>query len=122
VIKFYEFFTDLDETATGYRNSICQVGLVRVETESTSKKSTYVTTSIVLGCWHSRDFSQNDFNALAFDQVWHQIAPYIENQNIVAHNGFGFDFPVWIKHLTTIILPTPDSNNFAPIRFIRQFS
>jgi hypothetical protein len=32
MIKFYEFFTDLDfETATGYRNSICQVGLVRVE-------------------------------------------------------------------------------------------
>ena len=28
--------------------------------------------------------------APTFDKVWKQIEPYIKNQNLVAHNGFGF--------------------------------
>lgn len=31
-------------------------------------------------------------NAPIFDRIWHQIEPFVKNQNIVAPNGFGFDF------------------------------
>jgi DNA polymerase-3 subunit epsilon len=31
-------------------------------------------------------------DAPTFDQVWEQIEPFIQNQNVVAHNGFRFDF------------------------------
>jgi DNA polymerase-3 subunit epsilon len=31
-------------------------------------------------------------DAPTFGVVWHQIEPYIKNQHVVAHNGFGFDF------------------------------
>lgn len=111
-------FTALDfETATGYRNSICQVGLVRVENGIITKE-----VNILVQPPHNYYWSRftdihgisakTTSNALAFDQVWHQIAPYIENQNVVGHNGFGFDFPVLDKTLNYYNLPTPDYNKF----------
>lgn len=46
-------------------------------------------------------------------QIWHQIAPYIQNQNVGAHNGFRFDFPVLSKTLEYYGLQTPDYNKFC---------
>ena len=51
-------------------------------------------------------------NAPTFDQVWHQIIPFIEDHNVIAHNGFGFDFPVLNKTLDYYNLPIPDYNKF----------
>jgi DNA polymerase III subunit epsilon len=31
-------------------------------------------------------------DAPTFDKIWHQIEPYITNKNVIAHNGFAFDF------------------------------
>jgi len=46
-------------------------------------------------------------NAPTFDQVWHQIEPFISGQNVVAHNGFRFDFLVLNKTLEYYKIFTP---------------
>ncbi len=91
-------FTAIDfETAHGKRWSICQVGLVRVEN------------GIIMGQLSVLVHPPNNFywdhfidihgitpgqtaNAPTFNKVWQQIEPFIKNQNVVAHNGFSFDF------------------------------
>ena len=57
--------------------------------------------------------AKDTLNSPSFAQVWHQIVPYIDNQNVVAHNGFGFDFPVLNATLNYYNLPTPDYNKFC---------
>ena len=91
-------FTAIDfETAHGKRWSICQVGLVRVENGITKE-----TLSLLVQPPNNYYFDMNieihgitpeqTANAETFDSVWKQIEPFIKNQNIVAHNGFSFDF------------------------------
>jgi DNA polymerase-3 subunit epsilon len=43
--------------------------------------------------------AKNTLNAPTFDQIWHNIAPLIENQNVIAHYGFGYDFRILSKTL-----------------------
>lgn len=91
-------FTAIDfETAQGKRWSICQVGLVRVENGAIKNQLSVLVQPPDNYYW-------NNFidihgitpkltrKAQTFDRVWKQIAPFIENQNVVAHNGFAFDF------------------------------
>ncbi|HEY5392284.1 MAG TPA: 3'-5' exonuclease [Hanamia sp.] len=91
-------FTAIDfETAQGKRWSICQVGLVRVENGTIKNQLSVLVQPPDNYYW-------NNFidihgitpkltrKAQTFDRVWQQIAPFIENQNVVAHNGFAFDF------------------------------
>lgn len=91
-------FTAIDfETAHGKRWSICQVGLVRVENGITKDQ-------ISILVQPPNNFYWNTFigihgitptkteKAETFDRVWQKIAPFIANQNVVAHNGFSFDF------------------------------
>lgn len=91
-------FTAIDfETAHGKRWSICQVGLVRVENGITKEKISVLVQP-------PNNFYRDNFidihgitpeqtaTAETFDKVWHQIEPFIKNQNIIAHNGFSFDF------------------------------
>ena len=97
-------FTALDfETAKGYRNSICQVGLVRMENGIIVKEINILVQPPDNYYWNVlRTFTElprKTLPMLYFRQVWCQIAPYIENQNVIAHNGFGFDFPVLDKTL-----------------------
>jgi len=85
------------ETAHGKRWSICQVGLVRVENGITKEKVSVLVQP-------PNNFYWNNFidihgitpeqtaTAKTFDKVWQQIEPFIKNQNLVAHNGFSFDF------------------------------
>lgn len=93
-------FTAIDfETAQGYRWSICQVGLVRVEYGK-------ITNEINLLVQPPNNYYWNRFidihgitpvdtaNAPTFDKVWHKIEPFIKEQTVVAHNGLSFDFPV----------------------------
>ena len=121
-----EVFKKIDfETATGYRNSICQVGLVRVENGIITKELNVLVQPPDNYYWSRftdiHGISAKDtVNVSTFDQVWHQIAPYIENQNVVAHNGFGFDFPVLNKTLDYYNLATPDYNKFCTYKIYRS--
>lgn len=119
-------FTALDfETATGYRNSICQVGLVRVENGIITQEVNLLVQPPNNYYWsrftdiHGIS-AKTTLNAPPFDQVWNQIAPYIENQNVVAHNGFGFDFPVLYKTLAYYNLPTLAYNKFCTYKIYRS--
>jgi DNA polymerase-3 subunit epsilon len=64
--------------------------------------------------------AKDTINAPTFDQVWQQIAPYIENQNVIAHNGFGFDFPVMDKTLLHYGLLIPDYNKFCTYKIYKS--
>lgn len=63
---------------------------------------------------------KDTMNAPSFDQIWHQIAPHIENQNVVAHNGFGFDFPVLNKTLEYYGLKIPVYNKFCTYKIYKS--
>jgi DNA polymerase-3 subunit epsilon len=119
-------FTALDfETASGYRNSICQVGLVRVENGIVVKEINILVQPPDNYYWSRfTDIhgitAKDTANALTFAQVWCQIAPYIENQNVIAHNGFGFDFPVLDKTLNYYNLAIPDYNKFCTYKIYKS--
>lgn len=120
-------FTAIDfETAQGYRWSICQVGLVRVENGIITKELDilvqppdnyyYWTNFTTIHGISAKDTRQSP----TFKQVWHQIEPYIKNQNVIAHNGFGFDFPVLSKTLEYYNIPTPDYNKFCTYKIYKS--
>ena len=118
-------FTAIDfETAQGYRWSICQVGLVRVENGIITQEVNVLVQPPYNYYWNRfTDIygiaAKDTLNSPTVAQVWHQIAPYIENQNVVAHNGFGFDFPVLSKTLDYYNLSTPDYNKFCTYKIYR---
>ena len=119
-------FTALDfETASSYSNSICQVGLVRMENGILVKEINILVQPPDNYYWSRfTDIhgitAKDTANALTFAQVWCQIAPYIENQNVIAHNGFGFDFPVLAKTLEYYNLQTPNYNKFCTYRIYKS--
>ncbi|HAH54372.1 MAG TPA: exonuclease [Flavobacterium sp.] len=119
-------FTAIDfETASGYRNSICQVGLVQVE-------EGIITHSLNLLVQPPNNYYWSDFidihgitpamtkNEPTFDQIWHLVAPFIEGKNVVAHNGFSFDFPVLDKTLFHYGLPIPAYNKYCTYKIYRS--
>lgn len=91
-------YTAIDfETAHGKRWSICQVGLVRVEEGIITQKLSILVQPPYNFYWDSfieihGITPERTANAPTFNLVWQQIEPFIRNQNVVAHNGFGFDF------------------------------
>jgi DNA polymerase-3 subunit epsilon len=98
-------FTAIDfETAQGYRHSICQVGLVKVENGIITQTLDLLVQPPDNYYWDVftdiHGISENmTKRAPTFDKVWHQIEPFIKNQNVVAHNGFSFDFQCLNKTL-----------------------
>lgn len=107
-------FTAIDfETAQGYRWSICQIGIVRIE-----KSKIKETKSILVQ--PPNNYYWDNFidihgitpemtkNEPTFDMVWSIVEPFIINQNIVAHNGFAFDFQCLSKTLEYYGLQVPD--------------
>ena len=119
-------FTAIDfETAQGSRTSICQVGLVRVENGIITNEINLLVQPPDNYYWSRftaiHGISGKDtVNAPSFGQIWHQIAPYIENQNVVAHNGFGFDFPVLDKTLDYYGLQIPSYNKFCTYKIYKS--
>ncbi len=91
-------FTAIDfETAQGYRWSICQVGLIRVENGEVVKQLNLLVQPPDNYYWDRfidiHGITPEDTkNAPTFDVVWPQIEPYITGQHVVTHNGFSFDF------------------------------
>ncbi len=119
-------FTAIDfETAQGYRHTICQVGLVRVE-------NGLITNEINILVQPPNNYYWNRFtdihgitsnmtrNALTFEKVWHQLEPFIKGQNVVAHNGFSFDFPVLKTTLEYYGMQTPEYEKHCTYRIFRQ--
>ena len=106
-------FTAIDfETAQGKRNSICQVGLVRVEDRKVTQKITllvkppdnfysYYNTQV-----HGITAAMTRHSP-TFDKIWHLIEPFICNQNLVAHNS-SFDVNCLQQTLAYYQINTPD--------------
>ncbi|REG99806.1 3'-5' exonuclease [Flavobacterium aquicola] len=121
-----ESFTAIDfETAQGYRWSICQVGLVRVENGIITKEINLLVKPPDNYYWSRftdiHGISAKDtIDIPTFDKIWHQIAPYIENQSVVAHNGFGFDFPVLNKTLKYYGIEVPEYNKFCTYKIYKS--
>lgn len=119
-------FTAIDfETASGYRNSICQVGLVRIENGIITQEVNLLVQPPNNYYWNRFTeihgiASKNTLNSPTFEQIWDQIAPFIENQNVVAHNGFGFDFPVLNATLNYYNLSTPDYKKFCTYKIYKS--
>jgi len=93
-------FTAIDfETSQGKRWSICQIGLVRIESGIEKESLSILIQPPANYYWSSFiDIHgigpEQTIDAPTFDIVWPKIAPFINGQNVVAHNGFAFDFPV----------------------------
>jgi DNA polymerase-3 subunit epsilon len=92
-------FTAIDfETATGYRDSICQVGIVRVQDGRTIEEVCHLVQPPNNFYWCQFTANVHGISAAdtaqapTFDEVWPLISPFIEGQIVVAHNGFRFDF------------------------------
>lgn len=107
-------FTAIDfETAQGYRWSICQVGLVRVVDGKITDEINILVQPPDNYYWYNfteiHGIAASDTaKSSTFDKVWPTIAPYIENQLVIAHNGFGFDFPVLAKTLEYYGMSNPE--------------
>ncbi len=119
-------FTAIDfETAQGYRWSICQVGLVRVEYGK-------ITNEVNILVQPPNNYYWDRFinihgitptstaNAPTFDKVWHKIEPFIKGQTVVAHNGLSFDFPVLKKTLEYYGMQTPDYEKYCTYRIFKD--
>jgi DNA polymerase-3 subunit epsilon len=119
-------FTAIDfETAQGYRWSICQIGLVRVENGIITQELDILVQPPDNYYWYNftniHGISAKDtLNAPTFDQIWHKIAPFIENQNVIAHNGFGFDFPVLGKTLEHYEMSASPFNKFCTYKIYKK--
>lgn len=106
-------YTAIDfETAVGNRNSICQVGLVRIENGVLTDKVNLLVKP-PNNEYHYRNIQvhgiteQMTRNSLTFDKIWHQIKPFIENQNIVAHN-MPFDYSCLKQTLEFYSIEVPE--------------
>ena len=119
-------FTAIDfETAQGYRWSICQVGLVRVENGKIIDEVNLLVQPPNNYYWPQftgiHGITPHDTaKSPTFNKVWNQIKPFIENQNVIAHNGFGFDFPVLSKTLEYYGLATPEYNKFCTYKIYKS--
>jgi DNA polymerase III, epsilon subunit and related 3''-5'' exonucleases len=109
-------FTAIDfETAHGKRWSICQVGLVRVENNIVTEQLSLLVQPPDNYYWDSfidihGITPEQTADSPTFDKIWQQIKPFIKNQNLVAHNGFSFDFHC--------LNQTLEYYNIAPVKFI----
>jgi DNA polymerase-3 subunit epsilon len=119
-------FTAIDfETAHGKRYSICQVGLVRVE-------NGLINNELSILVQPPNNFYWNWFtdihgitpaitaNEPTFDKVWHLLEPFIKNQQVVAHNGFCFDFPVLAQTLEYYGLQVPEYEKHCTYKLFRD--
>ncbi|MDD4149641.1 MAG: exonuclease domain-containing protein [Bacteroidales bacterium] len=119
-------FTAIDfETAQGYRWSICQVGLVRVEHGIVTKEiNLLVQPPDNYYCAKFIDIHgitpRKTLYEPTFDKVWHIIEPFIKDQIVVAHNGLSFDFPVLNKTLEYYGMQAPDYEKQCRYRIFKD--
>lgn len=125
-MKTNDSFTAIDfETAQGYRWSICQVGIVRVENGKIIEEVDLLVQPPNNYYWERFTeihgiAAHHTAKSPTFNQIWHQIKPFIENQKVIAHNGFGFDFPVLSKTLEYYEMPTPEYTKFCTYKLYKS--
>jgi len=113
------------ETAHGKRCSICQVGFVRVENGITIEQFSVLVQPPNNFYWDNfidiHDITPElTENAQTFDKVWHQMEPFIKNQNVVAHNGFSFDFHCLNQPLEYYDIATPEYTGHCTYRIFGE--
>lgn len=118
-------FTAIDfETANPNRNSICQVGLVRVVNGTVvdqinllvrPPKNEYSPFNIAI---HGITPAMT-LNALPFDKIWPALEHYIADQNIVAHN-IGFDKSCLLNTLTYYQIPSPSFRTYCTFKIFKK--
>lgn len=119
-------FTAIDfETAHPQKWSICQVGLVRVENQIITEQLSILVQPPDNYYWNNfidihGICPQQTVDAPTFDRVWYQIEPFIKNQNVVAHNGFGFDFHCLNQTLEYYDIPSPEFIGHCTYRIFRD--
>ena len=119
-------FTAIDfETAQGKRWSICQIGLVRVENGVVAHTYSKLIKPPYNYYWKRftdiHGITQKmTLNAPTFNQVWDEVSPFIINQNVVAHNGFGFDFLCLSQTLEFYDLEVPNYNPYCTYKIYRN--
>lgn len=117
-------FTALDfETANHDRASICAVGLVRVENGRIVREKEilvqppgnhylpFFTAIHGISAGITRDTP-------GFGALWRELAPWIHDQRVVAHNGFRFDFPCLRRTLDFYEIEPPE---FVPMDTYQLF-
>tara|TARA_R110000868_G_scaffold363678_1_gene626020 strand:- start:22556 stop:22942 length:387 start_codon:yes stop_codon:yes gene_type:complete len=113
-----DYFSATDfEPATGYRNNICQGGMVRVESAIITHEINFLFQPPNNYYWNRfTDIhgiaAKDTLHSPAFAPVWQQIVPYIENQNVIEHNDFGVYFSVLDKTLLHYSLLIAEYNKF----------
>lgn len=119
-------YTAIDfETANGYRTSICQIGLVRIENQKIVKQLSILVQPPDNSYWNQFTAihgitAKKTAKAPTFDRVWKEIEPFIKNQQVVAHNGFSFDFDCLAKTLEYYNLPTPEYSKHCTLKIYRK--
>lgn len=119
-------FTALDfETATPQTPNICQVGIVQFINGEIANEINILVKPHNNYYW--KKFIEihgikplDTLHSPTFDKIWHIIEPFIKEQCIVAHNGFGFDFPILEKSLTYYNLPTPKYEKYDTRRIYNK--
>jgi len=118
-------FTAIDfETANGKLNSICQVGLVRVENGIiTHELEILVQPPGNEYHWgNSRVHGINrtkTAHAPTFDEVWAQMAPFIAGQDVVAHNA-SFDCSCLDHTLDFYHIPIPTYKPHCTVKIYKR--
>jgi DNA polymerase-3 subunit epsilon len=119
-------FTAIDfETAQGYRHSICQVGIVRVENGIISEEINLLVQPPDNYYWEKfidiHGITPEDTaNEPTFNKIWHKIEHLIKDQDVVAHNGISFDFPVLEKTLEYYGMIAPHYNKHCTYRLYKD--
>ena len=119
-------FTAIDfETAQGYRWSICQVGLVRVENGKITNELNLLIKPPDNYYWYRfigihGITPEETANAPTFDVIWTKIKTYIKGQNVVAHNGFSFDFQCLAQSLEYYNIEKPEYEKHCTYKIFRK--
>jgi len=123
--KQFVNFTAIDfETANASPTSICQIGLVRIE----NGEVTYSYNQLVQPPANEYNHFNTKIHGITaemtqrsptFDQVWHEIKPYIDNQNLVAHN-VNFDSNCLNKTLKYYGYEKPQYKKFCTVKIYKR--
>ena len=119
-------FTAIDfETAHPKSWSICQVGLVRVEKGEIVHELSMLIQPPDNFYWprfiQIHGITPEDTkHAPTFNQAWEKVVPFILGHQVVAHNGFGFDFPVLRSTLEYYKMDVPKYGKHCTLKIYRK--
>jgi DNA polymerase-3 subunit epsilon len=124
-LRSFANFTAIDfETAHGKLWSICQVGLVRVENGAIVKELELLVqpprNEYHWGNSRVHGISKKDTaHAPFFNEIWHEMEPYISGQHVVAHNA-SFDCACLVETLKFYGLPQPRYKDHCTVKIYKR--